>query len=361
MDIIRTQNVGFLSAKAYSRDVIVEIIKQSKVIPFDLKAKIINRISEIIGNQEIEWLRHNTDDLDAYILHRYKFKIYPQEKILEDFPLHLLIEPTSVCNLRCKMCFQTDESFTVKSYMGMMDLDLFKSLVDQAVENQCRALTLASRGEPTLHPKFKEMLEYCKGKFFELKINTNATKLTEELSRIILDCGVDIVVFSVDSYRKEEYEKIRKGANFEDVLQNIKRFSNIKNSHPKYAKTTTRISGVLLPDGEIKQDKDLFLSFWGKIVDDVCYREAITRWYSYGREHLNYDVCCNLLWERLYVWYDGICNPCDFDYKSYLKTGSAKTQSLKEIWTGPALNRMRQLHLSGGRKSLVPCDRCNLV
>ena len=40
-------------------------------------------------------------------------------KIITDFPLYLLIEPTSICNLRCVMCFQTDKSFGAeKKFMG---------------------------------------------------------------------------------------------------------------------------------------------------------------------------------------------------------------------------------------------------
>ena len=107
---------------------------------------------------------------------------FPKEKKIYDFPIYLLIEPVSACNLRCVMCFQIDESFTSDSgFMGNMDLNLFKKTIDEAVEGGTKAITLASRGEPTLHPHLGEMLEYCKGKFFELKINTNATLLNEKL------------------------------------------------------------------------------------------------------------------------------------------------------------------------------------
>ena len=50
------------------------------------------------------------------------------------------------------MCFQTDKSFTTNEYMGTMDLDLFKKVVDMSCDEGIGAITLASRGEPTLHP-----------------------------------------------------------------------------------------------------------------------------------------------------------------------------------------------------------------
>ena len=44
-------------------------------------------------------------------------------------------------------------------------------------------------------------------KFFDFKINTNATLLDEEKCRQILENKVTELVFSVDSAEKEEYEK----------------------------------------------------------------------------------------------------------------------------------------------------------
>ena len=48
--------------------------------------------------------------------------------------------------------------------MGMMPWDIFTKIVDEANLNNCKAITLASRGEPTLHPKLPEMIEYISKK-----------------------------------------------------------------------------------------------------------------------------------------------------------------------------------------------------
>ena len=84
------------------------------------------------------------------------------------------------------MCFQIDKSFTKKPFMGVMDLNFFKKIIDDCHNNGTKAITLASRGEPTLHPKLPEMLDYVSKKFLEIKLNTNATKLSEKLIRKIL-------------------------------------------------------------------------------------------------------------------------------------------------------------------------------
>ena len=62
------------------------------------------------------------------------------------------------------MCFQIDKSFTRKPYMGIMKWDLFKKVVDEADEIGVGSITLASRGEPTMHPELGKMLKYVSKK-----------------------------------------------------------------------------------------------------------------------------------------------------------------------------------------------------
>ena len=51
-----------------------------------------------------------------------------------------------------------------------MDLDLFKKVVDMSCDEGIGAITLASRGEPTLHPQLESMIKYLDGKFLEKKL-----------------------------------------------------------------------------------------------------------------------------------------------------------------------------------------------
>ena len=45
--------------------------------------------------------------------------------------------------------------------MGIMNFQLFKKIVDEANEIGVGAISLASRGEPTMHKQLPEMLEYA--------------------------------------------------------------------------------------------------------------------------------------------------------------------------------------------------------
>ena len=79
----------------------------------------------------------NDDDLLRYLIHRYRYEIYPEKKIVDDYPPYLQIEPSSICNYRCVFCFMTDSSFNKKSsgHMGHMSLEMFKNIIDQAEGN----------------------------------------------------------------------------------------------------------------------------------------------------------------------------------------------------------------------------------
>mgnify|MGYP001389941950 CR=1 FL=1 len=69
-----------------------------------------------------------------YLSFIFAFRNLALKKEVRPFPLYLLIEPTSICNLRCIMCFQIDKTFGgEKSFMGRMGLDLFKTVIDQKI------------------------------------------------------------------------------------------------------------------------------------------------------------------------------------------------------------------------------------
>lgn len=312
-----------------------------------------------ISQQEIDWLQKAPQDKWVdYLVYRYEFKIYPRIKKLRPFPIYLLIEPTSVCNLRCVMCFQVDRTFTKKEFMGRMPWEMFERVVDQAKAGGTQAITLASRGEPTLHPQFGKMLRYLSDKgFLDVKINTNAMRLTEALIHDVLGAGVNEVVFSVDAGTKDTYESIRVNGKFESVVSNIEMLNDIRAKKYPNSPTVTRISGVKVRDD---QDEKQMSEFWSERVDQVTIKRATPRWDSYNNALMDIGHPCSMLWDRMYVWYDGKVNPCDFDYKSNLCVGDVNTTPIEKIWLGEPYQKLREDHLNKQRKAHNPCDRCPL-
>ena len=158
-----------------------EVSSQSSLFTPDERSVLLrdnNLALNWLTSQEINTVTLCTDQDTSYkvLIHRIRFSLFPAYRIPTKLPAYLLVEPTSVCNLRCPMCFQTDKSFTTSGYMGKMSLELFKNITTEADMVGIGALTLASRGEPLLHPDIIDMLEHVKDKFIEKKINTNATR-----------------------------------------------------------------------------------------------------------------------------------------------------------------------------------------
>jgi len=309
----------------------------------------------IVKNQK------NIKKIIKYIIFRYKFYIAGKDKINLGYPPYLLIEPVSTCNLRCPFCFQTDKSFTKKPFMGVIDFDFFKKIIDQADELETGAITIASRGEPTMHKQYIEMLEYINQKenIFEIKTNTNGTYLTEKMCHAIFKNNVTQIVISSDHYIKKDYERLRLGSNFEKVVKNVDMLFNIRKKFYPDSFTEIRISGI---DNERNLDREKFKNFWIKRCDHVTASFPLERWNTYENEILpNIKDPCEKLWDRMYVWFDGKVNPCDEDYKSYLSYGSAKEYDLKELWNNKAISKTREQHVKKNRNEINPCDRCGVT
>ena len=223
----------------------------------------INKHVELYINKHLEDL----EKVFKYAVFRYKFHKCGKEKINLGYPPYLLIEPVSTCNLRCPFCFQSDKSFTRKPYMGVMDFELYKKIIDEADELGVGAVTIASRGEPTLHKKLDKMIEYVANKknIFEFKLNSNATFLSEKICHAIFSNNVNQVVISGDHYIKEHYERLRLNSNFEDVVKRVDMLYNIRKEFYPDCTTEIRVSGI---DNEKTLDEKN-LGFLNKAFDHV--------------------------------------------------------------------------------------------
>ena len=301
----------------------------------------------------------SVNDIPKYLIHRYRYEIYPQLRISDDFPPYLQIEPTSICNYRCVFCYQTDNKFNKRStgYMGHMKLATFKMLIDQA-EGNIEFISLASRGEPLLCPDFKKMLAYTRDKFLNLKINTNASLLDEEMSYAILESGVKTLVFSADAADSTLYSKLRVNGKLEKILANIKKFQEIRTKNYPNSKIITRVAGVKVND---QQNIDNMEKYWGDFVDQVAFVNYVPWENVYQSKHSGIQTPCSDLWRRMFVWWDGKVNPCDVDYKSKLSVGYIQNSNISELWKSTNYNKLRQDHESKLRKNTSPCNRCVVI
>ena len=335
-----------------------KILNNVKSDLLNKKNIIDNQIFDLKDNVIDELLTFEDKDILKYLVHRYRYEIYPIKKILDDYPPYLQIEPSSICNYRCVFCFMTDKSLTDKrnGHMGQMSLELFKKIVD-AAENKVEFISLASRGEPMACKDISKMLEYTVGKFLNLKINTNASLLNEEKTHAILSGGVKTLVISADAADKESYKSLRINGNLEKVLKNLELFNNIKEKNYSSSKIITRVSGVKVSDEQKFNDME---KVWGGLVDQVAFVNYNPWENSYEKETNNIKQPCSDLWRRMFIWWDGKVNPCDVDYKSKLSV-SIFNSDLKSLWNCKAYENLRSVHIDEKRSQLKPCNACVVV
>jgi MoaA/NifB/PqqE/SkfB family radical SAM enzyme len=315
---------------------------------FDLTPNVVEEINGLAP-----------EDLPRYLVHRYRYEMFPQQRVLDEFPPYLQIEPSSLCNYRCVFCFETDKTFTRRSsgHMGTMSLDTFRRVIDEAV-GKVEFISLASRGEPLLCPDIESMLAYTRGKFLNLKINTNASLLDESKCHAILQSGVKTLVFSADAAAEPLYSQLRVNGKLETVLANVERFQRIRLSQYPDSGIITRVSGVKLSGA---QDLDSMQKVWGDLVDQVAFVNYNPWENTYEAARKGVTEACSDLWRRMFVWWDGKVNPCDVDYKSTLSVGTFPERSLSELWHSPAYTSLRAAHLDARRASVSPCNRCTVV
>lgn len=361
-DIFRAKDEDTVIAAQTKRA--IKIIKNSSVS--EERREIINKVYQGLeqkGEFTIslytaqELARLEDKDIMHYLFHRYRYVTYPVSKTLDDWPPCLQIEPASVCNFRCKFCYQSDESFSSKGsgHMGIMSLDCFKKIVDQ-IEGKIEFVTLASRGEPLLARDFIPMIEYTKGKFLSLKVNTNGSILTETQSHAMLASGVATLVFSADSADEALYKELRVNGDFKKTLKNIEIFRDIRAKHYPDSKIVTRVSGVMV--NSKKQNINSMLKVWGELVDQVSFVKY-SPWERIYQAQIN-DITesCSDLWRRMFVWYDGSVCPCDNDYKATLKVGSILDKNISQLWRSKEYESLRKTHLDKNRGEIEPCKRC---
>lgn len=241
--------------------------------------------------------------------------------------------------------------------MGQMPVDMFKRVVDE-IQGEVEAVTLASRGEPLMAKNIDQLLAYLPGKFLALKINTNAWYLDEKKAHAVLSAEPNTVVFSADAADPELYGKLRVNGKLERVLENVRRFAEIRAKQYPKSRTITRVSGVQFSKEQNFNDVE---RFWHDYVDQVAFVDYNPWENAYETPANGLTAPCSDLWRRAFVWWDGRMNPCDVDYKSALSPGQVGEGSVSALWRSEGYQSLRDKHVGGRRQELTPCKGCVLV
>lgn len=298
---------------------------------------------------------------ERYKEYRIKWKENPEFFLVEKAPLHLDIEPTSACNLRCPMCTRTVllEEGSTNFKIETMSFENFKKVIDEATEIGVYAIKLNWMGEPLMHKNIVEMVQYAKNKgIVDVMLNTNAVLLDEKMSKNLIEAGLDKIFFSFDSPNKENYEKIRVGANYEQTLENIKSFVKIR-EELGYKTPLTRVSMVLMDSN--KDEYSDYVKLFENVVDIVAYVEYIEPKSSGIKKEYNDGFACSQLWQRMVIAANGDVSVCCVDSTQQYIVGNVFKDGIENIWTNEKYKNIRKLHEEGKYNEVLMCEECELT
>ena len=298
------------------------------------------------------------DQTIEYREYRRRWNENPKNYIVKDFPIHLDLETITTCNLKCFMCFQSfDPPKPVK-----MELKLFKKIIDEGAKKGLCSIKTQYRGEPLLDKRMADMVRYAKDKgIIEVMFDTNATFLSEETARALIEAGLDKIICSVDGYTKKVYESIRIGANFENVLNNIKSLQSLKKSMGS-KKPIIRVQMVDTPRNHHQIEG--YIKFWGEIAEHVAIEDMLD-WEAKEEDDTQLEnFACAQIWQRLIVLADGDVLPCCRAMRGGNEKlevlGNAYKEALENMWKGDRMTKLRTLHQEGRSHEIKMCRLCGL-
>lgn len=151
----------------------------------------INEIKTIIQNNDqfldIFTFEENTDNVKV-------FGEYGRR-----FPTELHIEVTNACNLNCPHCYKKANEGNI----AFLDFNALKSKLFDSCVDRVRVIHLTG-GEPSLHPDFKEIVDYV-SRFYHVQLTTNGAYLWNiPISTIRKISDIDISMYGTN---RESYEE----------------------------------------------------------------------------------------------------------------------------------------------------------
>jgi len=291
-----------------------------------------------------------------YKEYRKNWEEYPKNQFVSDYPLLVDIELSSVCNLKCPMCYTITDDFKNKVNATLMDYKLFIKIIDE-IKDKVPAIRLSLRGEPMLHKQFIECISYAKNSGIkEVSFLTNGSKLDKEIFIKIMEAGADWITISIDGI-DEMYESIRKPLKFSDTFQKVKDIKEIKNQYNRH-RPVIKVQSVW---PAIRANPSEYYNKFLQDSDLIAFNPLID--YLGNDEDIIYidEFMCPQHYQRLVIGADGLAMMCSNDEENTVVVGNASSDSIHNIWHGEKLTSIRDTHKKeNGFMNIPVCRKCYL-
>ena len=269
------------------------------------------------------------------------------------FPRVVRVETTDICNANCVTC--TREIMT--RAMGIMDMALYRKIVDECGANKVNSIHLHNFGEPLTDRLIFERIEYAAKKGIKTKIFSNLALLDREKARLLVKSGLTNIKVSIDGNSKETFEAIRRGLDFDRVVENI---NTLLEARKTLNSKTPGVGLVFVETEKNFFEKDGFIKRWKGKVDSI----DISSYHNWGGSLLRSRAIderglpCLRVWQTFTVLWNGDVSLCCMDYDGKVLLGNVKEDTISRIFNGEKLRKIRQHHLRGDFEKIPICRMC---
>jgi hypothetical protein len=262
----------------------------------------------------------------------------------------------------------------MKSPIGDMPLHLSEKVLQEAYDMGVRTVGLHTIGEIFLCKDFAEHIAIAKSIGFNyVYANTNGLLATEENLAAAIKAGLDSIKFSIDAGTNKTHALIHYGNDnnggsdsLDKVLNNLKICFDLKEKLNKKMKIFVGYAITKQNEHELEILKELVNPY---ITEPIMVGFMI---YGYG-SNKGYDnkcfnmiptgyipqknVPCKIVFDRIYITYDGYLTACCQDFDRELLIADLKTIPLKEAWINERAIEIREKHQNKNVKGII-CDNC---
>lgn len=263
------------------------------------------------------------------------------------FPVHVEMELTNHCNLKCIMCPHS----IMKREKGYMTWNTLKRIVDEG-RNHIKTTYMHQIGEPLLHQDLINFINYAEGAGIRASISTNCMLLDEKKSIGILASDLSEIVLCIDSLKPDVFAKIRPGANLKDVFENIARFVRLRQLLNDDMKVIVQMIAMKENIGEYERFKKVF-SMPGIDEAQVKGYSTFAGAMSKGESPPSRLASCSKPYNSLTIQWNGDMVICCRDYDGVTKMGNVNDTTIAEVWNSEEYATLRKTF-----KTSEFCKRC---
>jgi len=285
---------------------------------------------------------------------------FKSQKDLNQGPVNLIIENSSLCNATCAFCPYK----AMQRQKKVMDKATFNQVIKRIKQFSLpiNKVFLSGMGEPLLDKNVLEKVKALKDLGLDLKIYTNASVLTKNIAQKLIDLKVDELNISFNGANKSSYQKVMR-LDFDKTAKNINQLIKLKKKS-RVDLPKIRISMVLQKKNEtgIKS----YLKNWQKKVHSVTVSIAhqwggevkVKSKTKFEKSKTTYP--CRSLWHTIMVDSGGDYVVCCRDYESKVVLGNVFDHSITEVRNSKIIKSLRKRHFLFKQDQLPKmCKGCN--